>query len=272
MKRAAHPAPSESDIVELLRRRYVKDSGNGPSHVVIPQVRNAAGFDAKRTADAIGMDLWPSRGLHLKGFEIKRTRADVRKELAQPDKAEAFARWCEEWWLVVADQTHIRADELPPPWGLLIVSYDADGAPKGLRTAKAAPIRDVPKEIPKTFLAALLRQAVDEMARPGRLALRAEHDRGVERGRDEARTKLAELEQLRARVDAFKEATGLSIDVYDKRLTENAAVVRLLLGEFAWDGLVGKLRQLGDLAGQIGADVEAAGLADEITTPKPRRT
>jgi hypothetical protein len=42
-----------------------------PEHVLIPQVRNGTGFTSTRTADAIAMVVWPSRGFALTGIEIK---------------------------------------------------------------------------------------------------------------------------------------------------------------------------------------------------------
>jgi len=174
------PKITEKDVVDLIRRRYCTDAGNGPAAVILPQVRNAAGFDATRTADAIVMGLWPSRGLHLEGFEVKCSRADLLAELRQPEKAEAFARWCDRWWLVLADGAHIKDGELPEPWGLLVCRGDK------LYQAKAAPVRQVPDAIPKTMLASMLRQHDREMSRLGVVALRQSYDDGVEVGKRQA--------------------------------------------------------------------------------------
>ena len=68
------------------------------------EVGDATGGGHTRWADAVAMSLWPSRGLHLHGFEIKASRSDWVKELKRvsslwikqrdPDSA-AFASF--EW-------------------------------------------------------------------------------------------------------------------------------------------------------------------------------
>lgn len=82
------------------------------------QVRDRAGFDATRTLDAVVMDTWPSSGLALHGFEIKVSRADWRRELAEPAKSAAFTRLLDYFWIVAPPDVVQRA-ELPELWGLL---------------------------------------------------------------------------------------------------------------------------------------------------------
>lgn len=254
---AAAAKATEAEIVDLLRRRYCQDSGNGPAAVLLPQVRNAAGFDATRTADALVMQLWPSRGLHLEGFEVKCSRSDVLKELRQPEKAETIARWCEKWWLVLADGSHIKEGELPDEWGLMVRTAKGDK----LHTVKAAPLRQVPKELPKTFLAALLRQADREANRPAELALKAARDEGYEAGVRSAGYAARDLERLRGKVKEFEEATGLRVDTWDERLHEQAALVRVLLGDGrSWDGVMARLDRLAKVAGELHADLSGLGL------------
>ena len=47
------------------------------------------------SGDAVIMSLWPSRGLELHGVEIKVSRADWKREAADPAKAEAIAAYCD---------------------------------------------------------------------------------------------------------------------------------------------------------------------------------
>lgn len=157
---------NESDIIRLLRQRYCRDKGNGPEAVLLPQVRSRAGFDARRTADALVMQLWPSRGLHLEGFEIKVSRSDWLRELRDPTKADEFARWCDKWWIVAPDGM-VKTSELPDTWGLMAVKTGVvqetilgpvEEPPAKLVTVRAAAVRDVPASIPKTLLASMLRQ------------------------------------------------------------------------------------------------------------------
>jgi hypothetical protein len=114
-----------------LRKRYA-----AKSWVVLEEVKNGAGHQANRAADAIAMNLWPSQGLELHGFELKASRDDWLRELREPAKADAFGAYCDRWWIVVSDTAIVVDGELPPSWGLLMLEHGA------LRTIKEAPKRD----------------------------------------------------------------------------------------------------------------------------------
>jgi hypothetical protein len=63
---------NSSQIKALLQSKF----GGGGTHAVLFEVRNATGFDANRSIDAVTMTLWPSLGLELAGMEIKISRSD----------------------------------------------------------------------------------------------------------------------------------------------------------------------------------------------------
>lgn len=151
---------TESDMLRMLRRRYSQDAGNGAAYAFVPGVRNDAGFNANRTIDAMAMSLWPSRGLLLYAFEIKCSRTDWLKELKDPGKAEAFQPFVDYFYVVVSDEAIVKPGELPNTWGLM--------APKsgGLGTIVEAPRNQDVQSISRGMLAALLRQAGVEAARP----------------------------------------------------------------------------------------------------------
>lgn len=143
---------TEARLIELLLQRYHhRYGGNGERWARATHVRSHAGFDARRTADFIAMDLWPSKGLALHGHEIKTSRSDWLCELRCPEKADEFFPYMDYWWLVVPDARIVR-DDLPESWGLLVATKDG----KGLRAAKAAPRREA-QPLPRTMLASLLR-------------------------------------------------------------------------------------------------------------------
>lgn len=141
---------TERTMLDLVHERYSKVApGNGPRYVVAEHVRNQCGFGGSvwsealgkeprmRTADALVLDLWPSSGNAVHGIEVKISRSDWLTELKDPDKAEAFRPYCDFWWLAVPDAGIVRHD-LPPGWGLLVVSIDQFGRPK-LRVRTPAP-------------------------------------------------------------------------------------------------------------------------------------
>lgn len=123
------------------------------------EVRGGAGWD-RRTADAIAMNLWGSRGLTVRGFEVKVDRRDLRRELANPAKAEEVARFCDEWWLVTpAGLVKDEGFDLPAGWGLMEAP---DG--EGLRTVRAA-VRREAAPLTKGFVAQILKHAAKMIAR-----------------------------------------------------------------------------------------------------------
>lgn len=141
---------AEREMLDLLHHRYsATNPGNGPRYVCAEHVKSHAGFDAQRCADFVAMDLWPSKGLHLHGHEVKVSRSDWLRELATPGKADPFMRYMDHWWLAVPDRSIVR-DDLPTGWGLLVLR---DGR---LTVAVRAPRLD-PEPIPRSLLAPLLR-------------------------------------------------------------------------------------------------------------------
>lgn len=167
----AEPAPeglpirvaTERQMLDALHARYsVTSQGDLQRYVCAEHVRNMCGFGgwdyaankAKplRTADFLAQDLWDAKGLLLHGHEVKVSRSDWLRELADPDKAESIKRYCDRWWLVVPDRRIVR-DDLPPGWGLLALD-DSDR----LRVVHRAPAL-TPEPHPPTFRGAFLRAA-----------------------------------------------------------------------------------------------------------------
>jgi len=178
---AAAPEPTrptkwtERQMLDLLAARYTADQGNGPRYVFAEHVRNEAGFGGYdvgqmlrtgkrttlRTADAIAVDLWPSTGNLIHGFEVKVSRSDWLTELRDPEKANAFRPYVDHWWLVVSDTAIVR-DDLPDGWGLLAIGRDGK-----LRARRRAPrLERLP--LTPSMTASLLRAAVKTAARRDR--------------------------------------------------------------------------------------------------------
>lgn len=145
--------PAEK-LMSLLRLRY---TANRWRYVFLENVRNETGYmpGKKRYADALAMDLWPSRGLELHGFELKVSRSDLVAELRDPEKAGAIKRYCDRWWLVIADKAILRGRvAIPEDWGILCPSKLG----RSLRVYRAAPQLS-PEPPSRGFLASLLSNA-----------------------------------------------------------------------------------------------------------------
>lgn len=146
---------SADTMKRRIRAHHSNTAGNGPEWVVVTEVRNAAGFDAHRSADALAFNTWPSRGLAVHGFEIKVSRSDWQRELQDPAKAEAFAQFCDYWW-VAAPEGVVLPGELPAGWGLMVPNRGAR-----LRVATPATKREA-KPIGRSFMAAILRRGAEQ--------------------------------------------------------------------------------------------------------------
>ena len=193
---------SEAQAIELLGRK-VADEG----FLTVPQVANGTGAIARRTADAILVQTWPSRGLSLTGVEYKRTLADWRRELRQGEKAEPVAAYC-HFWLVLAPKGVVPVDEVPTGWGL----WEFDERDRLLRT-KAPPIQNSVKDLDLGFLSAILRSAEkknrnETTLAADRRALEAEFDKRIDEAVKHRTRFQADLEK---KVQAFEEASGIEI-------------------------------------------------------------
>jgi len=125
-----------------------------PEWALFFELQDKTGFGSRRRADAVAMNTWHSRdrGLSLHGFEIKKSRGDWLRELRDPEKSVAVQRYCDRWWLAVANDKIVKDGELPEAWGLLVLRG------RVLVQAKEAPKLD-PVPVDREFVAALLRAA-----------------------------------------------------------------------------------------------------------------
>ena len=139
-----------SDINAALRRYYKPQE-----YALMFEVSNSTGTSARRHADAVAMNLWPSRGLQIEGIEVKVSRSDWRRELDNPAKAELISQYCDKWW-VVTPENIVHDHELPALWGHMIVNDNG-----AIRVKKPAPKKDSVKPLDRPFVAAMLRRASD---------------------------------------------------------------------------------------------------------------
>jgi hypothetical protein len=220
---------SES-VFELLRKRYPL-----PAWAFLEEVRNGTGFGkVTRTADALAMSLYPSRGLHLHGFEVKVSRGDWLRELANPAKADEIAKWCHFWWVVTDDSAGpiVKPGELPATWGHL----SSDG--KKLQLAREATLNSEALAPTHKFLGAILRRVCSTATDQTRLdrAKGEGHAEGFEQGKKYALDHSADgraqkrFDELHAKVRAYEEASGVNIQFGEPKRIGTAA--RFLSGGY----------------------------------------
>lgn len=270
-------ALTEHIVATLLRDRFATKGRGVDQWVFMTQVRNAAGFGATRTFDAVAMNLWPSKGLTIETFEIKVSRSDWQRELKDPAKSDDACKVSDRFW-IVAPTGCVHDGELPPTWGLIEVTGDGEEKPWRLRQKKAAPLlhnqdtkvmplsrsqvvgmlRSIPGAIPggrlpapgedeiQTRIAAAVEK---ERERLGRI-----HERDIERAREGGRAVYEASERARKALMA----AGLTrYQAGPEQVERHApAIARVIRGEDAIDRLrqahSGAERHLASLAEVLG--------------------
>lgn len=221
-----------------------------------------------RRADVIAINLYRSRAWAIHGFEVKASRGDWIRELANPDKAEELHRFVDVWW-VVAPKGLVESGELPAGWGLL------EPSGRGLR-AKTQPI--IPKKYPnmkRELFARFLLKMLDAEQAARNDAASALADERRESIREEAKRFARqenedleyELESIRTKVSEFEEASGVSLDRWRSRRIGEA--VKVVLAMTRRDDIAGTINDLSDNAAELASGfsklLEALDLPKETT-------
>lgn len=232
----------ETEVFVAIRNQY-----KPPEWATLRHVPDQTGWGKSRTADAIAMNLWPSRGLALHGFEIKCDRRDWLSELNNPEKAERIARFCDYFWVVISDESVAKIEEIPEAWGLQVVT------PAGkLQILKEATKNEsAPQSIQRPFLAALLRKADQSDDMVERVVMQEEVSAAYQRGKAEAE-KSAErkvIDRL-SLLDSYEKERELFLALFGSNWAEFAGINRHKFSEQFLKGLKAYL--------DLGMDARAA--------------
>jgi hypothetical protein len=202
---------TEAGLSAALRKHY---AGNGM--VYLPQVRSNTGYSGQvRTADAIVVSTWPSRGIYAVGIEIKVSKSDLKSELSKPEKAHEIGKFCHQWWLATPVGL-TKEMEIPPAWGVLEVAETGK-----VKIKSPCRINEHVEEPSWLFVAAVLRCVSDcyvpvrevealtelRLAEIKKARLQTESYEIVEMKR--------EIERLRSSRAAFEEASGVNLDTWN---------------------------------------------------------
>lgn len=209
------------ELGDLLAHKY-----RGDEWAYFREVPDGTGGNMTRSVDGLAMGLWPSRGLELMGFEIKKTRSDWLRELKNPAKADAICRFCDRWY-IVANKNVVKLEELPTTWGLI----EAWGCQ--LRVKVKAPKLE-PVSVDRSFLAGILRRASEKPEEIRLKAYNEGHNRGYKDGKEwnemDVTRANKDREKLEKEVSDFEEASGIRISKWTsgKELGESVkAMTRL---------------------------------------------
>jgi hypothetical protein len=223
-------AERTATMLDLLRRQYEGERGGmSLSHVVVEEVAPGTGFSSvARWADVLVLGVWPSKGLTLDGYEIKASRADLKRELADPTKAEAVARYCDSWTLLAWDDA-VLVDGIPEGWGI-VTTVDGEHG-RELKRKRAAAKR-TPEPWPRAFVCSLVRNAYQQA--PGAAfiarAVAAAAERAVRDGRSQEKNEIRHAMRPLAEAIYGKDSWRWPSEAHDAEKLMKVAAERLAQG------------------------------------------
>lgn len=141
----------------------------------------------ERRIDFLVMNCYDSEQLKIQGYEIKISKADLKRELEDPDKHAVFFDAIDFYWLIAPKQVLDNIDLIPPKWGVRAVWRDESGKIASRTVRKPTCLHDeqmYSRKIRKTFMASFCRAISKQSLTKAKLY---EQQRGLE---DEIRKKL----------------------------------------------------------------------------------
>lgn len=145
--------PDKAELNLRIQRSLIS---RYPSGQYVTVFECPAANDGGSRCDLVAFGVWKSTGNKTIGHEIKVDRGDWLRELQQPEKSDAFAKYVDAWYLV-APPGVVRLEELRTDWGLL----ELTGA-DSLRVRRQATARE-PAMMDRNMLAAILRRVTDKV-------------------------------------------------------------------------------------------------------------
>ena len=228
---------SEQGVFEALKLGHFVEG----AVALLPQVASETGASPRRIADAIAIQLWPSRGLTIEGVEIKTDRRDLLREYEQPEKSDVIAQFCDKFWLAapagVVKQSDFDDGTFPKTWGCLEVSVaepgvlglDVDGRYSiwlkphvyKVKVRKKAEENEEAKPPSRGFLASVMRSLQAHESPDAQVARRLSilqaraEEKAWELAEKEIAKARAERDEFRRRIAMFEQATGMVTGVFE---------------------------------------------------------
>ncbi|MGK3134837.1 hypothetical protein ACCX84_03590 [Pantoea trifolii] len=233
------------DVKSALRMRFCS-----PEWAIFFEVADGTGMNQRRWADAVAMNMYPSRGMEIHGFEIKVSRGDWLRELKNPEKSSTVQQYCDRWW-IVAPKELIKPGELPPTWG----HYDV--TPAGIIRQMVAAPKLESISVNKSFMAAMLRRAggVDEAVVGAAIQREREilEERFQDRVQHEIDIRAHKANSALEKVAEFERETGLSLNGYGaiKEIADAVRFIRHTGALGTWRGLEGMALEAEKFAAKV---------------------
>lgn len=243
----------------------------GDAWAFFAEVRNTTGFSRQiRSADALAISLWPSRGLYAQGYEIKVSKSDLDAELKEPNKADEIGKFCLHWFLATPEGL-TEGRVIPAGWGIVEVRENGK-----LKWKRPAPANEYVQQPTWGLIASISRQLCAGMVPASTLQQQVEEEvkRRVGkvdeqiRSRFEAdlKSKDTKIENLKRCISNFEKSSGVNLDRYQSAfLNEEIGEAVRVVRKYRHLGLDGGVRVAAERLREIAADI------DELAKHMPRK-
>jgi hypothetical protein len=175
--------------------------------VLLSEVSDTTG-GRNNSCDFMVVNMWPSRGNSIIGFELKSYRSDWLRELKHPQKQETIFKYCDYFYLLTDKDNIAKIDEIPHSWGW--IHFDG----KRLNKMKDAPKLN-PVQVSRGFMCSMLRRASDKEGWIHKNELTDEIEKQSEIKKSDAlreiNVRLLKLEQIAKDTREFENATGITV-------------------------------------------------------------
>jgi hypothetical protein len=211
----AAETPTTAHDVEVMLRRHYLPEGRPPGGLFAPEIMSP---DGKRRADVMWLETTTVGRGTLHGHEIKVSRADVMNELADPTKMDAWARYCDYWWLVVSDPALVTGLDVPEHWGIM-------SPPSGRRTRSMTVERKATRLHPIDKTEAMTRLLIWRHYKADEQIARLQHDlryrtEGEQRAQEELTRLRNSIPHSADRPNPVAERIRRILGAYEKRLSK----------------------------------------------------
>lgn len=204
-----------AELLERLRRHYIKPGQPLPGGVFVHEVGQNGSWGQGSRCDAIYVGFTSTSGRLMVGHELKVSRSDWLHELANLDKADAWADQCHEWWLVTLPGV-VHDHELPDGWGLMVPSTKTTTRMQVLVKPRRKPERFQPSwDAVRSVIArqdSLRAKEIEEARRRIEKKVWEDHEKlvneSVARRLRDRGTDTEALERLRTELDVYRKALG----------------------------------------------------------------
>lgn len=158
---------TSGDVVTAVRAHYGAERDTlSPEWAALDELTDAPGYSASRRADLFLVRAWNGKRGHERILvEVKVSRADLRAELARPEKMGQIGRYAHR--LYFAAPAGLVGPEVDLGAGVGLLEVDADGQVREVRRAE----RRDPQPVPEEMFVEAFRRAARAEAR-----IRAEDD------------------------------------------------------------------------------------------------